>query len=187
MAGGAYVMEVGALDLGEATQAAGIELIERESREPLRGELATGIWSAVFPALAGADFFTLDFFSHLERVREFCQAKNISFHEPSVRCLVIPQPLPEQLEALLGRFAGETFGMRVGGAAREGDPALENELSGKGLDAYQPAYGRYSFCAVCELDDGWMTVLSGKLWAAEIIRRVKPVVDGFQVEVVRAK
>ncbi|MBZ5528081.1 MAG: hypothetical protein LAN71_09300 [Acidobacteriia bacterium] len=187
MATGAYVMEIGALDLSEATRAAGIELIERESREPLRGELATGIWAALFPALAGADFFTLDFFSHLERVREFCQARGISFHEPSVRCLVIPQPLPEQLEALLGRFAGETFGMRAGGAAREGDTPLENELSGKGLDAYQQAYGRYTFCAVCELDDGWMTVLSENLWPAEIIRRVKPAVDAFQVEVVRPK
>ena len=187
MATGAYVMEIRALDLGEATRAAGIELIERESREPLRGEQATGIWSAVFPALAGADFFTLDFFSHLERVREFCQARGISFHEPSARCLVIPQPLPEQLESLLGRFAGETFGMRAGGAAREGDKPLEDELSGKGLDAYQQAYGRYAFCAVCELDDGWMTVLNEKLWPAEIIRRVKPAVDGFQVEVVRPK
>lgn len=181
----AYIMEIGALDLGEQTRAAGIELIERESREPLRGELAAGIWAALLPALAGSDFFTLDFFSHLDRVREFCRAKGISFHEPSGRCLVIPQPLPEQLESLLARFAGETFGMRAGPAARQGDAVLENELSRVGLDAYQEAYGRYAFCAVCELEVGWITVLSEKLWPAEIIRRAKPAVDGFQVEVLR--
>lgn len=181
----ARVMEVAALDLGGQTRAAGIELIERESREPLRGAAATGIWAALLPALAAADFFTLDFFSHLERVREFCTDRGISFREPSVRCLVVPQPLPEQLEALLGRFAGETFGVRAGGVARAGDAPLENELSRKGLDAYQEAYGRYTFCAVCELEDGWMTVLSEKLWPAEIIRRVKPAMDSLQVALTR--
>lgn len=181
----ACVMEVGALDLGEETRAAGIELIERESREPLCGEVATSIWAALFPALAASDFFTLDFFSHLDRVRQFCKERGISFREPSARCLVIPQPLPEQLEALLGRFAGETFGTRAGGAAREGDAPLENELSRRGLDAYQQAYGRYTFCAVCELEDGWITVLSERLWPAEIIRRVKPAMDSFHVALTR--
>jgi len=35
--------------------------------------------------------------------------------------------------------------MRAGPAAQNADPALENELSLRGLDAYQTAYPRYTF------------------------------------------
>jgi len=38
-----------AMDLGSDTKAVGLELIETESREPLRGEEAASIWAAVFP------------------------------------------------------------------------------------------------------------------------------------------
>ena len=181
-----YALEVEAQDLGTDVQAAGLELLEVQSREPLRGEAATEIWAAVLPALAGGEFFALDFFSHLERVRAFCQAKGIYFREEAARCLVIPQPLPEQLPGLLGRFTGETFGMRAGGAARAGDRALEDELSRRGLDAYQEAYPRYTFCAVCELEDGWVTLLSATLWPGEILRRVRPALAPFEVELARA-
>jgi len=58
------------------------------------------------------------------------------------------------------RFAGETFGLRCGAAAKEPDAVVESELSYRGLDAYQDAYTRYTFCAICEPDDGWMTLLS---------------------------
>lgn len=180
-----YALEVEAMDLGEGIKAAGLELLDKESREPLTGEAATQIWAALFPALAGGEFFALDFFSHLERVREFCQARGITFREEAARCLVIPQPLPEQLSALLGRFAGETFGMRAGAAARAGDRALEDDLSRRGLDAYQAAYPRYTFCAVCDLADGWMTVLSETLWPSEILRRVRPALASFEVELAR--
>jgi hypothetical protein len=180
-----YALEVEALDLGEGIKATGLELVETESREPVTGAAATEIWAALLPALAASDFHALDFFSHLDRVRESCQAKGISFREEAGRCLVIPQPLPEQLSALLARFAAETFGVRAGEAAREGDRALEEELSRRGVDAYQGAYPRYAFCAVCELDSGWVTLLSEKLWTSEILRRVRKPLEQLDVQVAR--
>jgi hypothetical protein len=75
--------------------------------------------------------------------------------------------------------------MRAGDATPEPDVALEEELSHRGLDAYQGAYTRYSFCAICEPDDGWVTVLSEKLWASEIIRRVRPALQAFDVYIAR--
>jgi hypothetical protein len=180
-----YSLDVQSMDLGSETKAAGLELIETESREPLRGEKAAEIWAAAIPALAGEDFWVLDFFSHLERVREFCKTREISFRENASRCLVVPQPSAEDLLVLLVRFAAETFGMRAGEAAREPDVGLEEELSHRGLDAYQSAYTRYTFCVICEPDDGWVTVLSEKLWASEIIRRVRPALQAFDVYIAR--
>ena len=54
-----------------------------------------------------------------------------------------------------------------------GDAALEQELSRRGLDAYQPEYAKYTFCAICEPDDGWVTLLSNTLWPSEVIRRIR--------------
>jgi len=180
-----YSLDVQAMDLGAETKAVGLELIETESREPLRGPEATEIWSSAFIALTAKDYFVLDFFSHLERVREFCRTNNIAFRESAGRCLVIPQPSQEELRRLLGRFEGETFGLRAGVGAQNEDVVLENELSHRGLDAYQNAYARYEFCGVCELSDGWVTVLSEKLWPSEIIRRVRPVLQPFDVYIAR--
>lgn len=180
-----YSLDVQAMDLGSDTKAAGLELIETESREPLRGAEAAKIWAAAIPALSGEEFWVLDFFSHLERVREFCKTHEIAHRETASRCLVVPKPEAEDLRALLERFAGETFGLRGGDAAREADVELEEELSRRGLDAYQGAYKRYTFCAICEPDDGWVTVLSERLWASEIIRRVRPALQEFDVYIAR--
>jgi hypothetical protein len=173
------------MDLGAETKAVGLELIETESREPLHGPQATEIWTSVFEAAAGKEHFVLDFFSHLERVREFCKSHHIAFRESAGRCLVIGQPSKEQLRDLLGRFDGETFGLRVGDASANEDLSLENDLSQRGLDAYQEAYPRFTFCAICELSDGWVTLLSESLWASEIIRRVRPVLQPFDVYIAR--
>lgn len=173
------------MDLGPGVKAVGLELIETESREPLRGPEAAAIWAASLHTLAGSESFVLDFFSHLERVREFCGAHNIFFRESASRCLVIPQPPLEVLRQLLARFESETFGLRVGPAAHEEDPALENDLSHRGLDAYQPAYPRYALCAICEPVDGWVTVLSDSLWPSEIIRRARPALQSFDVYIAR--
>jgi len=180
-----YSLDVQAMDLGAATKAVGLELIETESREPLRGAEAIDIWAPALAALTAKDFFVLDFFSHLDRVREYCKLNEIAFREAAGRCLVIPQPSQEDLQKLLTRFEGETFGLRAGVNSQNEDAPLENELSHRGLDAYQDAYARYEFCAVCELSDGWVTVLSEKLWPSEIIRRVRPAVQPFDVYIAR--
>jgi len=180
-----FSLDVQAMELGADTKAVGLELIETESREPLRGREAAEIWAAAFTALPAKDHYVLDFFSHLERVRDYCRAHEIRFRESSARCLVIPEPSLETLRQLLNRFDGETFGLRAGPAAKKEDPELETELSCRGLDAYQAAYPRYSFCAICELSDGWVTVLSESLWPSEIIRRVRPALQPFDVYIAR--
>lgn len=180
-----YSLDVQAMDLGADTKAVGLELIETESREPLRGSEAARIWAALFPPLAAKEPLVLDFFSHLDRVRDFCARHKIAFRESRPRCLVISQPSSEELRELVERFESETFGLRVGPAALNEDSELENELSHRGLDAYQTAHQRYTFCCICDPGDGWVTLLSGTLWPSEIIRRIRPALQPFDVYLAR--
>jgi hypothetical protein len=180
-----YSLDVESLDLGNDVKAVGLELVETENREPVRGKEGAEIWSEIFPALAGKEAYAVDFFSHVDRVREFCKMRRIAWREAAERCIVIPSPGVEELRHLLERFEGETFGIRAGNATQTADAALEGELSRRGLDAYQQAYLRYTFCAVCEPEDGWITVLSEALWPSEIIRRLRPAVQRFDVHIAR--
>lgn len=111
--------------------------------------------------------------------------REIVFREAGERCLVLEKPNEEQLRQLFERFEGETFGVRAGTAAQSADAALEGDLSKRGLDAYQQAYARYIFCAVCEPGDGWVTLLSATLWASEVIRRARPALQRFDVYIAR--
>jgi hypothetical protein len=182
----AFSLDVEALDLGADVKAVSLEILETESREPVRGKQAIEFWAAVFPLLTGSEPFVLDFFSHLDRVRDFCVAKQVAFREAGTRCIVIPEPTQEQLRLIFERFEAETFGIRAGDRVKEEDAPLTNELSQRGLDAYQAAYLRYSFCAVCEFEDGWVTLLSQTLWPSEVIRRVRPAAQTFDVYIARA-
>jgi hypothetical protein len=180
-----FFLDVQALDLGNDVKAVGLELVETESREPVRGKEAAEIWSAVFPGLFGNESYVVDFFSHLDRVREFCKMRQIEWREAGEQCLVLPAPSGEQLRQVFERFAGETFGIRTGAAAQAADPALEGDLSKRGLDAYQAGYPRYKFCAICEPEDGWITLLSESLWPSEIIRLLRPALRPFDVHIAR--
>lgn len=180
-----YVLEVEPFDLGADVKAVGLELIDRESREPARGGDAARIWSAALPALAGAEPWALDFFSHLERLREFCRRHEIAFREAASRCVVIAPPGAELLTALVERFAGETFGVRAGGPLLSIDTALENDLARRGVDAYHPVFANYFLCAVCDFENGFLTLLSNRLSSSEVIRRVRPVLDGLPVAIAR--
>ncbi len=173
-----------ALDLGADVRAVGLELVEAdENREPVRGPDAAKIWSRVLPAAAATEPWALDFFSHLDRVRDYCQRHEIAFREASHRSLVIPAPELTVLEPLLDRFQSETFGARAGDIVITGDPTLEGELARRGVDAYHNAFPNYFFCAVCNFEDGSLVLLSEKLWASEVIRRVRPVLEGLDVDV----
>jgi hypothetical protein len=180
-----FSMDVQSLDLGTDTKAVGLDLLGTESREPVRGPDAAKIWSAAFPALAASDLYVVDFFSHIDRVREFCNLRNVSFREATDRCLVLTQPSENLLLDIFERFEKETFGIRAGKSEQLQDTELEGELSRRGLDAYERAYRRYTFCAVCEPEDGWVTVLSDSLWPSEVIRRVRPAVQAYQVYIAR--
>lgn len=180
-----FSLDVQALHLGTDTKSVGLELLGTESREPVRGTDAAKIWSAVFPALAASEPYVVDFFSHVDRVRDFCKVRGIPFREAADRCLVLAQPSPNVLLDIFERFEKETFGVRAGKTEQLHDPALEGELSRRGLDAYEAAYLRYSFCAICEPEDGWVTLLSTSLWPSEIIRRVRPAMQAFDVYIAR--
>ena len=84
---------------------------------------------------------------------------------------------------MLERFQSETFGARAGEKLATGDSTLEGELARRGVDAYHTAFPNYSFCAVCNFEDGSLVLLSEKLWASEVIRRIRPAVEGQDVEV----
>ena len=72
-----YLLDVEPLDLGEDVRAVGLELTEAdENREPARGPDAARVWSRVLPATAGNETWALDFFSRLDRVRDYCQRQN---------------------------------------------------------------------------------------------------------------
>jgi len=65
------------------------------------------------------------------------------------------------------------------------DAALEGDLASRGVDAYHSAFPNYYFCAICDFDNGSLTLLSQKIWASEVIRRVRPVLkslDTIEVE-----
>lgn len=178
-------LEVEPLDLGAEVKAIGLELVSPADGEPARGAQAARVWARVLAALAGGESWALDFSSHLDRVREYCRAHGVAFRDAAARTLVIPAPAEETLVALVARFEAETFGARAGGALDAPDAALEGELARRGVDAYHHAYAAYRFCAVCDFERGWLTVLSDKLWATEVVRRLGPALAELAVDVVR--
>lgn len=180
-----FSLDVETLDLGPEVKAVGLDLIETQNREPVRGKEGAEIWSTLFPALASDEHYVVDFFSHIDRVVEFCKNRKIAYREAGARCVVLKMPRQAQLLQLFERFAGETFGIRAGTRVEAPDGGLEGDLSKRGVDAYQEAYAGYLFCAVCEPEDGWVTLLSATLWASEVIRRVRPAVQPFEVYIAR--
>jgi hypothetical protein len=184
-----YILDVEPLDLGPDVRAIGLELVEAdENREPVRGSEAAAIWSRVLQATAGNEPWVLDFFSHIDRVRQFCDSHKIAYREPNQHLIVIPASEAVSLDGLLDRFQRETFGARAGSqmngpAGGEGDLPLEGELARRGVDAYHKSFPKYFFCAVCAFEDGSLVLLSEKLWASEVIRRVRPALEGQGVEV----
>jgi len=179
----AAILEVDPLNLGPDVRAVGLELLDQESREPIRGSEAAHVWGRVLVALAGPEPWALDFFSHLERLRDFCQRHGIPYREAAARSIVVLQPASEPLAKLLERFEGEIFGARAGSRLVEGDRALEADLARRGIDAYHPAFPNYLFCAVCDFENGFLTLLSEQLWTQEVIRRIQPAVREMGVEV----
>jgi hypothetical protein len=179
-----YLLDVEPLDLGPDVRAIGLELAEAdENREPVRGADAAAIWSRVLRATAADEVWCLDFFSHIDRVREFCDRHQIAYREGNQRLIVVPGPEAAPLEILVDRFQGETFGVRAGLRLNEPDSALEGELARRGADSYHKAFPNYYFCGICSFEDGSLVLLSEKLWASEVIRRVRPALKGQDVEV----
>lgn len=165
------------LDLGPDVRAISLDLAEEGAEDPARGPEADAVWAAAIPALAAAESWSLDFTSHLDRLRDFCQAHAFDFREAAARCIAVPSIEQEDLLALITRFEGETFGLRVGGPLATDAPfdsPLENELSKRGLDAYHQAYARYSLCGICDFENGSLTLLTAKLSSSEVLRRLRP-------------
>ncbi len=179
-----YLLEIEPLDLGADVRAMGLELTEAdENREPIRGADAAKIWSRVLLAIAAPENWALDFFSHLDRLRDYCQRHRIPYRKATKHSIVVPAPELAPLESLIDRFQGETFGARAGGLLAECDPTLEGELARRGVDAYHTAFAKYFFCAICNFEDGSLIILSEKLWASEVIRRIRPVLEGHDIDI----
>ena len=178
-----YLLEVDPLDLGSDIKAVGLELIHPQSREPVRGAEAARVWAAALQALAGAEPWGLDCFSHLERVRQSCGLHAVPFREAAARSLVIPMPETGALAAFFERFEGETFGARAGSGIQSPDTQVEAELAQRGVDGYHAAFSRYFFCAVCDFENGFLTLLSNRLWAGEVARRLTPALKDLTVRV----
>jgi hypothetical protein len=172
------------LDLGSDIRAIGLALNEEGEELPARGPAAIAVWAAAIPALAANEPYVFDFTSHLERVREFCSTHHVAIREAAPRCIVIPQPEPPKLLELVERFEVETFGIRAGAAVSSADAELENDLSHRGMDAYDRAYKRYSLCGICDFENGYLTVLTEKFSSAEVLRRLRPALTplGARVE-----
>ena len=179
-------LEIEPMDLGADVKAVGLELIKPESREPVRGTEAARTWAVVVAALANGEPWVLDFFSHGDRVRDYCSRHGITFRDTSPRSLVLIPPNLEALAGLFARFEGETFGVRAGGPLAAGDASLEGELAQRGVDAYHHAYSNYLFCSICDFENGFLTVLTTRLWTSEIIRRARPALNGWPVSVSRS-
>jgi hypothetical protein len=172
------------LDIGAGVRAISLDLAEEGAESPAIGPDADLIWAAAIPALVGNETWALDFVSHLDRVQDFCDSHDIARRQAAARCIVILDPGAEKFAALAARFTAETFGLRVGGPLAAGDADLENDLSSRGMDAYEGAYTRYSLCAICDFENGSVTVLSGNISSSEILRRLKPALTplGAQID-----
>ncbi len=177
-----FLLEVDPLDLGPDVKAIGLELVEPGTREPAHGPEAARVWSRVLPSLAMVEPWALDFFSHLDRVRDYCAQHGIEHRSRNGRCVVVAALDPGPLEELLLRFEKETFGARAG-ARIDSDEETERELSRRGADGYHQAFPHYAFCAVCDFENGALTLLTNRLWASEVVRRITPVVRDLGVEV----
>ncbi len=186
-----YKLEIDPLDLGAGAKGVGFELIERSTREPVRGPDAGRIWGASLSAMAAGEPWALDFFAHVDRVRDYCARHEIEFRQAASRSLVIPatELAPDALAGLVERFAAETFGARAGGSLPAEDVALEGTLSSGGVDAYAPVIDSYLFCAVCDFENGFLTLLTNRLSSEEVIRRLQPALKKLplNVDIVRAE
>jgi hypothetical protein len=171
------------LDLGPDVKAVGLSLTDPEDEEPVTGSEAARIWGRALPALAGEEPWTLDFFSHLDRVREFCKSHDIAFRDTAAGGVAVTETDFASLAELFERFESETFGVRAGDPVEAGDAELERELRHRGFDAYHQGYPRYLFCAICELDGGSVTLISERLWASEAARRLRAALRELSVTV----
>jgi hypothetical protein len=92
-----HLLEIEPLDLGSDVRAMGLELTEAdENREPIRGADAAKTWSRVLLAIAAPENWALDFFSHLDRLRDYCQRHEITYRDATV---FRPKPLEFAQEA----------------------------------------------------------------------------------------
>lgn len=176
-------LTVEVLDLGPDVKAIGLSLINAGDQEPVAGADAARIWAAALGRLAGDEPWTLDFFSHVDDVAEYCRAHDIAARRTAAGGLAVTEADLESLAGLFARLERETFGARAGAPVAAGDAEMETELRRRGLDAYHQAYSRYFFCAICELETGWVTLVSEKLWASEAARRMRPALRDHSVSV----
>jgi len=162
------------LDLGPGVKAIGMELIETRAAKPVRGKDAIAILGrrshcprphkrrlfSIFSGHPDASVISAQGTTRFSRSGGPLHRRAAPSDEPSPR-----------IDRAVRR---ETFGLRAGKGRSDRRYAIGERLSNAVLDAIRPPYTRYTFCVVCELDDGWLTILSEPLWPAKPFRRVRP-------------
>ena len=180
-----YLLEIEPLDLGADVRAVGLELVEAdENREPVRGTT---------PRASGAAFCVPSpATSHGRSISSaisiacaiIATVTKLPFAKRASARIVVPAPEAAALEALLDRFQKETFGARAGRLLVDaGDPALEGELRAAAWTLITRLFATIFSAPFAHFEDGSLVLLSEKLWASEVIRRVRPVLDDLKVEV----
>src|SRR5256884_9251778 len=106
-----------------------------QAEDGIRDVAVTGVQTCALPIS-----FVVDFFSHIDRVREFCKARKIEWREAAGPRVVIPSPSAQELRQLFERFEGENFWIRAGSATATADNAVAGDRFLRGLEALQPGY-----------------------------------------------
>jgi hypothetical protein len=141
----------------------------------------------VLQSIAPGEPIALDFPAQDKVVVEFCASRRIGRQGAGGICIVaLPTPgiqAREILADMIERFESLTFGVRAGSLAATLDQTFEENFAMRGVDAYQEAYHRYTFCAICAFDEATLTLVAPRLWATEVVRRVAPAITGLDVQV----
>ena len=143
----------------------GLELIDPETREPVTGrgsreDLGGGVDCARGGRSLGARFFRAS--GTGAGVLPVAAASH--FASPTSACWSFRSSRSRQLAAIVERFAGETFGVRAGGLLAQATRDVEAGLAERGVDAlpHWPIRS-YLFCAVCDFENGFLTVAERSL------------------------
>ena len=178
-----YLLDVEPLDLGPDVRAVGLELVEAdENREPVRGQDAARIWSRVLPRHCADEALGPRFLQPSRPRARLLQNHDIDFREAGQRFDRDSCARTRSLESLLDRFQNETFGARAGALVTNRRSRARRRTGAAGRRRLPQSFPELFFLRHCGFEDGSLVLLSEKLWASEVIRRVRPALEGLDVE-----
>ena len=180
-----FSLDVEALDLGPGVKAVGLELVETENREPFVARrqrrfgrrsslpwrmknITSWIFSATSIALRSFARRGRSSIAKQACAAWFCRSRG------RVNC----SSFSSASKAKPLEFAREPL-------RKLPMPRWKATFPSAASTPTKPPMSATLFCAVCEPEDGWVTLLSATLWASEVIRRVRPAVLPFDIYIAR--